>query len=136
MMDESSALSSRSAAMDALSNLSAAHARLLSLATGLVERLFPGDGSTRDEAIMPFANLAFIAVTKARADLDSYSKSFAEVLKTVDVVRPPPTAGSGSSAVAAPVTVPVIASSQATQPPAAHDVNTQVESGTSPRYAK
>lgn len=76
--------------MDALSTLSASHARLLSLAASLVDRLFPGDGSIRDEAILPFANLAFIAVGKARADLDTYSKSFEGVIKTIDTIRPPP----------------------------------------------
>lgn len=89
-------LSSRSAAMEALNSLSLSHQRLLGLASGLVTRLFPGDGTTRDEMILPFASLAFIAVTKARADLDSYSKSFAEVLKTIDLVRPPPAQSSSA----------------------------------------
>jgi len=110
-MDESS-LSSRSAAIDALSTLSASHARLLGLATSLVDRLFPGDGTIRDEAILPFANLAFIAVGKARIDLDTYSKSFEGVLKTIDSIRPPPV----------PVQFVV---------PVASDANGQSESGAS-----
>ena len=110
-MDDSSLLSSRSAAIEALSTLSASHARLLSLATSLVDRLFPGDGTVRDEVVLPFANLAFIAVGKARADLDTYSKSFEGVLKTIDTIRPPPPA--------AQVTAPVVP-----------EANGQVESGT------
>lgn len=86
-MDDAITLSSRSAAMEALSNLSSAHSRLTNLATAMVDRLFPGDGLTRDESILPFANLAFVAVTKARADLDTYSKSFSELLKTIDTMR-------------------------------------------------
>jgi len=96
-MDDFSLLSSRSAAIEALSMLSASHAKLHDLATDLVDHLFPGDGSVRDETIMPFASLAFIAVTKARADLETYSKSFAGVLKTIDSIRPSPTHSGASS---------------------------------------
>lgn len=101
-MDDTITLSTRSAAMEALSNLSSSHARMTNLATALVDRLFPGDGLTRDETILPFANLAFIAVTKARADLDTYAKSFSEVLKTIDTMRgttsgSAPEAGSSAS---------------------------------------
>ena len=97
-------LSSRSAAIEALSSLSASHTKLQTLATGLVDRLFPGDGDTRDESIAPFVNLAFVAVTKARADLEGYSKSFAEVLKTLDAFRP---SGTSAAAPTAPVAAQV-----------------------------
>lgn len=90
-------LSSRSAAVEALSMLSASHTKLHDLATDLVDHLFPGDGSVRDETIMPFASLAFIAVTKARADLETYAKSFAGVLKTIDSIRASPSHSGASS---------------------------------------
>ena len=99
-MDDSILLSSRSAAQEALANLNATHTRLQSLAAAMVDRLFPGDGLTRDESIVPFVNLAFIAVTKARTDLETYAKSFEGVLRSIDASR-------AATAPAAPVASPV-----------------------------
>ena len=87
-MDESVALSSRSAAMETLTNLTTSYQRLLGLAYGFVDRLFPGDGTVRDNAVLPFANLMFIAVNKTKLELDNHSDSFAGVLKTLDLMRP------------------------------------------------
>lgn len=112
-MDDSILLSSRSAAQEALYNLNATHTRLQALAAAMVDRLFPGDGLTRDESIVPFVNLAFIAVTKARTDLETYAKSFEGVLRSIDASR---AATAAATAAATPTVTPVAAPLELSSP--------------------